>query len=136
MFGGHLYKRSLDHSRWCLSLSKFTVNKNEYINELLVVSSTWQRSVNPLVCMLWLLQLYGASRSHSTSQPFVEHYHQTDLTVLALWVFIVGVHCGCSRWSYEASFLHCRQSDLYTLALRVVIAGVTVIMNGSFHYHH
>ena len=42
--------------------------------------------------MLWLLQLYGVSRSHSTSRPFSEHYRQADLYMLALRVVTARVH--------------------------------------------
>ena len=41
-----------------------------------------------LVCMLWLLQLYGGSRSHSTSQPFSEHYCQADIYIVMIIVLM------------------------------------------------
>ena len=57
-----------------------------------VVSSTRQRTINRLVCMLWLLQLFGVSRSHSTSQSISKHYCQVDLYILALRVVTAKVH--------------------------------------------
>ena len=42
--------------------------------------------------MLWLLQLYDVSMSHSTSQPFLEHSRQADLYMLALRVVTARVH--------------------------------------------
>ena len=41
--------------------------------------------------MLWSLQLYGVSRSHSTNQSFSEHYLQVNLYMLALRVVTAGV---------------------------------------------
>ena len=73
------------------------VNVNVHVLVVQVVSSIRQRSSNRLSLMLWLLQLYGVSRFHSTSQPFSEHYRQADFNMLVLRVVTARVHVVLSR---------------------------------------